>query len=165
MTKEEREAFHERLYATPGFGIWVGNFRDMLTDRTANKEISDFVARKIRQRVENPEMAEMLIPKNHDFATRRVPLETRCCEVYNRPNVLLVDTTATPIERVTPEGIRTSDADRELDVIIHAAGFDAITGGFDRIDVRGAGGQRLKERWAHGPETFVGVMVAGFPNI
>jgi cation diffusion facilitator CzcD-associated flavoprotein CzcO len=128
VTKEEREAFYERLYASPGFGIWVGNFRDMLTDRTANKEISDFVADKIRHRVKDPGVAEMLIPRNHGFGTRRVPLETNYYEVYNQPNVLLVDSKATPIERITPKGIKTSDAEYEFDIIIYATGFDAITG-------------------------------------
>jgi cation diffusion facilitator CzcD-associated flavoprotein CzcO len=165
VTKDEREAFYEQLYASPGFGIWVGNFKDMLTDRAANKEISDFVAGKIRQRVKDPKVAEMLIPKNHDFGTRRVPLETRYYEVYNQPNVLLVDSKATPIERITPTGIKTTEAEYEFDIIIYATGFDAITGAFDRIDIRGTGGQRLKDRWAHGPETFMGVMVEGFPNM
>ncbi|MEN0074337.1 MAG: cyclohexanone monooxygenase, partial [Paracraurococcus sp.] len=162
---EEREAFYETLYASPGFGIWVGNFRDMLTDRAANKEISDFVANKIRQRVKDPKVAEMLIPKNHGFGTRRVPLETRYYEVYNQPNVLLVDSKATPIERITPTGIKTSEAEYPFDIIIYATGFDAITGAFDRIDIRGCDGKRLKERWAHGPETFMGMMVEGFPNM
>jgi cation diffusion facilitator CzcD-associated flavoprotein CzcO len=165
VSKEEREAFYETLYASPGFGIWVGNFRDMLTDRAANKEISDFVANKIRQRVKDPKVAEMLIPKNHGFGTRRVPLETRYYEVYNQPNVLLVDSKATPIERITPTGIKTSEAEYPFDIIIYATGFDAITGAFDRIDIRGCDGKRLKERWAHGPETFMGMMVEGFPNM
>ena len=165
VSKEEREAFYEKLYASPGFGIWVGNFRDMLTDRAANKEISDFVANKIRQRVKDPKVAEMLIPKNHGFGTRRVPLETRYYEVYNQPNVLLVDSKATPIERITPTGIKTSEAEYPFDIIIYATGFDAITGAFDRIDIRGCDGKRLKDRWAHGPETFMGMMVEGFPNM
>jgi cation diffusion facilitator CzcD-associated flavoprotein CzcO len=84
VTPEEREAFWERLYASPGFGIWVGNFRDMLTDRAANREISEFIARKIRQRVKDPAVAEKLIPKCHGFGTKRVPLETNYYEVYNR---------------------------------------------------------------------------------
>ena len=110
MTPEEREAFWEKLYAERGFGIWQGNFRDILTDREANAAISDFVARKIRQRVKDPAVAEKLIPKNHGFGTRRVPLETRYYEVYNQPNVELVDINETPIERITPTGIKTSDA-------------------------------------------------------
>ena len=102
VTPEEREAFFEKLYAEPGFGIWQGNFRDILVDREANALISDFVARKIRQRVKDPAVAEKLIPKNHGFGTRRVPLETRYYEVYNQPNVTLVDVNETPIERITP---------------------------------------------------------------
>ena len=165
VSPEEREAFFEKLYAEPGFGIWQGNFRDILTDRRANALITDFVARKIRQRVEDPLVAEKLIPKNHGFGTRRVPLETNYYEVYNQPNVRLVDLRETPIERITPEGIRTGDAEHELDMIVYATGFDAITGGFDRIDIRGVEGQRLKDRWAGGPQTFMGVLVEGFPNM
>jgi cation diffusion facilitator CzcD-associated flavoprotein CzcO len=162
---EEREAFWEKLYASPGFGIWMGNFSDMLTDRAANAAASDFIARKIRQRVHDPAVAEKLIPKNHGFGTRRVPLETGYYEVYNQPNVELVDVNDTPIERITPTGIRTSDRAYEFDIIIYATGFDAITGAFDRIDIRGAGGARLKDVWKDGPQTYLGVLVAGFPNM
>ena len=165
VTPEEREAFYEELYASPGFGIWVGNFRDMLTDPAANKEISDFVARKIRQRVKDPALAEKLIPTNHGFGTRRLPLETRYYEVYNQPNVQLVDTRETPIERITPAGIRTSAAEHEFDIIVYATGFDALTGAFDRIDIRGEGGRSLREAWAGGARTFLGMLVAGFPNM
>jgi cation diffusion facilitator CzcD-associated flavoprotein CzcO len=165
VTDEEREAFFEKLYAERGFGIWQGNFRDILIDRKANALISDFVARKIRQRVKDPKVAEKLIPKNHGFGTRRLPLETFYYEVYNRDNVELVDVTETPIERITPDGIKTSAAEYEFDIIIYATGFDAITGSFDQIDLRGAGGMRLKDRWKRGPETFLGVMVDGFPNM
>jgi cation diffusion facilitator CzcD-associated flavoprotein CzcO len=165
VTPEEREAFFEKLYAERGFGIWQGNFRDILTDRAANAAVSDFVARKIRQRVKNQAVAEKLIPKNHGFGTRRVPLETKYYEAYNQPNVRLVDITETPIERITPKGIRTSDAEYEFDIIVYATGFDAITGSFDRIDIRGLGGRKLKDKWAHGPQTFLGVQVEGFPNM
>jgi cation diffusion facilitator CzcD-associated flavoprotein CzcO len=128
VSDEEREATYERLYATPGFGIWQGNFRDMLTDRKANALISDFVARKIRQRVKDPAVADKLIPKNHGFGTRRVPLETKYYEVYNQDNVTLVDILETPIERITPTGVKTSAAAYEFDLIVYATGFDAITG-------------------------------------
>ena len=164
VTNEEREAFWEKLYSEPGFGIWMGNFRDILIDRQANKLISDFLARKIRQRVKDPAVAEKLIPKNHGFGTRRVPLESGYYEVYNQPNVKLVDITETPIERITPTGVKTSDAEYEFDIIIYATGFDAITGAFDRIDIRGVDGASLKEKWADGPQTFLGIMVDGFPN-
>jgi cation diffusion facilitator CzcD-associated flavoprotein CzcO len=170
VTPEEREAFWEKLYAEPGFGIWQGNFRDILTNREANALISEFIARKIRQRVKDPVVAEKLIPKNHGFGTRRVPLESGYYEVYNQPNVKLVDINETPIERITPNGIktsgiRTSDAEYEFDIIIYATGFDAITGTFDRIDIRGADGVSLKEKWKDGPQTYLGVMVEGFPNM
>jgi cation diffusion facilitator CzcD-associated flavoprotein CzcO len=165
VTEEERNAFWEELYAGRGFGIWQGNFRDILTDRAANKLISDFVADKIRQRVKDPDVAELLIPTDHGFGTRRVPQETRYYEVYNQPNVKLVSMLATPIERITPAGIRTSDADYDFDIIVYATGFDAVTGCFDRIDIRGRGGQTLKDKWRGGPSTFVGVMVDGFPNM
>jgi len=165
VSDEEREAFFEKLYSERGFGIWQGNFRDILTDRAANAAISDFVARKIRQRVKDQEVAEKLIPKNHGFGTRRVPLETNYYEVYNQPNVKLVDIKETPIERITPNGIKTSDAEHEFDVIIYATGFDAITGSFDRIDFRGVDGLRLKDKWQGGPRTYLGVMVEGFPNM
>ncbi|MDP1869909.1 MAG: NAD(P)/FAD-dependent oxidoreductase [Bradyrhizobium sp.] len=165
VSDHEREAFFEKLYAERGFGIWQGNFRDILIDRKANALISDFVARKIRQRVKDPQIAEKLIPGNHGFGTRRLPLETFYYEVYNRDNVELVDITETPIERITPEGIKTSDREFEFDIIIYATGFDAITGSFDKIDLRGANGARLKDRWKSGPETFLGVMVDGFPNM
>ena len=165
VTAQEREAFFEKLYGERGFGIWVGNFNDILTNPEANALISDFVARKIRSRVKDQTVAEKLIPKNHGFGTRRVPLETKYFEVYNQPNVALIDLMETPIERITPTGIRTSAQDFEFDIIVYATGFDALTGAFDRIDFRGTNGQKLKDRWADGAETFVGMSVEGFPNM
>jgi cation diffusion facilitator CzcD-associated flavoprotein CzcO len=165
VTDEEREAFYEKLYSEPGFGIWQGNFRDILIDRKANATISDFVARKIRQRVKDQRVAEKLIPRNHGFGTRRLPLETFYYEVYNQDNVELVDITETPIERITPSGVKTANRDHQFDIIIYATGFDAITGSFDRIDFRGAEGARLKDKWKKGPQTYLGVMVDGFPNM
>ena len=165
VSNEEREAFYEKLYAERGFGIWQGNFRDILIDRKANATISDFVARKIRRRVKDPKVAEKLIPRNHGFGTRRLPLETFYYEVYNQDNVELVDIAETPIERITPKGIKTSAAEYEFDIIIYATGFDAITGSFDKIDFRGVDGVKLKDRWKNGPQTYLGVMVDGFPNM
>ncbi|MGD0104710.1 MAG: NAD(P)/FAD-dependent oxidoreductase [Rhodopila sp.] len=165
VSDQEREAFWEKLYGSPGFGIWQGNFRDILTDREANAMLSDFVAGKIRQRVKDQAVAGKLIPKNHGFGTRRVPLETKYYEVYNQDNVELVDLLETPIERITPKGIRTSNAEYKFDMIIYATGFDAVTGSFDRIDIRGVDGLSLKDRWKRGPETYLGVMVDGFPNM
>ncbi len=165
VSDEEREAFYEKLYGERGFGIWQGNFCDILIDRKANATISDFVARKIRKRVKDQKVAEKLIPKNHGFGTRRLPLETFYYEVYNRDNVELVDITETPFERITPKGIQTSASEYEFDIIIYATGFDAITGSFDRIDFRGAGGAPLKDKWKSGPSTYLGLMVDGFPNM
>jgi cation diffusion facilitator CzcD-associated flavoprotein CzcO len=165
VSEAEREAFWEALYASPGFGIWQANFRDILTDPAANKLITEFMARKIRQRVKDPATAEALIPRDHGFGTRRVPLETRYYETYNRDNVTLVDVRETPITRVTARGIETSAGEHAFDIIIYATGFDAITGSFDRIDIRGTGGQSLREKWAGAPRTYLGMQVAGFPNM
>ena len=133
-------------------------------DREANALFSAFVADKIRQRVKDPVVAELLIPKDHGFGTRRVPQESGYYEIYNQPNVELVSIVDTPIERITPAGLRTTARDFTFDIIVYATGFDAITGSLDRIDIRGAGGLALKERWRGALETFVGVMVDGFPN-
>ena len=165
VSPEERETFWEQLYASPGFAPWLGNFRDMLVDREANALFSAFVADKIRGRVSDPRVAEMLIPKDHGFGTRRVPQETFYYEVYNQPNVELVSILETPIQRITPTGLRTTAREYEFDIIIYATGFDAITGSFDRIDIRGLDGLRLKDKWKGGPQTFLGVQVEGFPNM
>ncbi|HEY8289809.1 MAG TPA: NAD(P)/FAD-dependent oxidoreductase, partial [Acetobacteraceae bacterium] len=162
---EEREAFWEKLYSEPGFGIWVGNFYDIFTSKEANAAVSAFIARKIRQRVKDPAIAEKLIPTNHGFGTRRVPLESGYFEVYNQPNVLLVDINESPIERITPKGIKTSDKAYEFDLLIYATGFDGVTGPYDRIDIRGSGGRRLKDDWVGTPRTFLGVLAEGFPNM
>ena len=165
VTEEEREAFFEKLYAMPGFAFWQGNFRDVLMDQAANDALTAFVVKKIRARVKDQRIADKLIPRNHGYGTRRVPLESGYFEVYNQPNVELVDLRETPIERITQKGIKTSDREREFDLIIYATGFDAITGAFDRIDFRGRGGARLRDKWADGPHTYLGLNVAGFPNM
>ena len=120
---------------------------------------------KSAQRVKDPKVAEKLIPTNHGFGTRRLPLETFYYEVYNRDNVELVDIKETPIERITPTGIKTSEREFEFDIIIFATGFDAITGAFDKIDFRGLDGVKLKDKWKSGPETYLGLMVHQFPNM
>ncbi len=165
LSPEERRAYWEELYAQPGFAMLNSNFAEIFMDKAANKELSDFVAEKIRQRVDDPETAERLIPKDHGFGAQRLPLESGYFEAFNRPNVELVSLRETPIERVTPTGIETSARHYDLDVIIYATGFDAITGGFDRIDIRGADGVTLKEKWRDSPDTFHGVMTHGFPNL
>ena len=162
---DEREAFFEMRYDEPGFGIWLANFRDIMTDRKANDLITDFVARKIRSRVNDPKTAEDLIPKDHGFGTRRVPMETKYFECYNQDNVKLVNLKETPIEAITPTGVKCSDKDYDLDIIIYATGFDAVTGSLKRIDITGKGGQKLTDKWADGPRTLLGMQAAGFPNL
>jgi cation diffusion facilitator CzcD-associated flavoprotein CzcO len=117
--------------------------------------------------VKDPKIAEMLIPKDHGFGTRRVPLESGYFETYNRDNVLLVDTIKDqPIERITPKGVKTTKQEHEFDILIFATGFDGVTGAFDRIDFRGPGGIRLKDVWVDGqPRTFLGMLPEGFPNL
>ncbi len=166
VSPEEREAFWEKLYAEPGFGIWMGNFRDILIDEKANAAISEFIAKKIRLRVKDPKVAEKLIPRDHGFGARRVPLESEYFEAYNRDNVTLVDViNDEPIECITPKGIRTKKQEYEFDVLIYATGFDGVTGAFDRIDIRGTNGLRLKDAWAESPRTFLGMLAEGFPNM
>ncbi len=165
VSDEERLAFWEDLYAAPGFGVWLGNFRDVLADADANAEYSAFIADKIRKRLDDPELAEKLIPKDHGFGTRRPPLESGYYEAYNQPNVRLVDLSETPVVRIVPEGIETTAGIEHLDVIIYATGFDAVTGPYDRMDIVGVDGATMREKWADGPKTFVGVQVSGFPNL
>ena len=165
VPRQERLELWDRLYDGPGFGIWLQNFVEIFMDADANAEFSDYIADRIRQRVDDPELAEKLIPKDHGFGIQRVPLETDYFEAYNRDNVLLVDASETPIERITPTGVRTTDQDYDVDLIVYATGFDAFTGAFDRIDIQGIGGQKLRAKWADGPITYLGLTVSGFPNM
>jgi cation diffusion facilitator CzcD-associated flavoprotein CzcO len=161
----ERRAFYDRLYDEPGFGIWLANFPEIFMDEQANAEISNYIADRIRQRVNDPATAEQLIPKDHGFGIQRLPLETGYFETYNRDNVELVDSKATPITEITETGLRTSDREFEFDVIVYATGFDAFTGAYDRVDIRGIGGKKLRDVWADGPVTYLGMLVNGFPNM
>ncbi|MES2512378.1 MAG: NAD(P)/FAD-dependent oxidoreductase [Pseudomonadota bacterium] len=163
-TPEERQELFESLYDMPGYGIWLSGYRDLLTNKASNNYLADFIADKIRQRVKDPATAEKLIPKDHPFGTKRVPMETYYYEVYNQPNVKLVDVRETPITKVTPEGLQVGDQIYELDVIVYATGFDAVTGSLDLIDIRGRGGEPLKQTWDDGPLTFLGLQVRKFPN-
>ena len=161
----ERHAIYEQRWSQPGFEFWLGNFADILTSKEANDTVAEFARAKIRERVKDPAVAELLTPRDHPFGTKRVPLESGYYEVFNQDNVLLVDTRKTPIECITPAGIKTSDAEYACDVIIFATGFDAVTGALNRIDIRGIGGQRLRDKWADGPRTYLGLQSAGFPNL
>ncbi|KAJ9626771.1 hypothetical protein H2204_009916 [Knufia peltigerae] len=177
VPEEERLAFWESLYARPGFAKWLGAFSDTYTDRTANKLYSDFMANKIRERVHDPAVAEKLIPKNHGFGTRRVPLESGYFESYNRPNVHLVDIREIPIEAVNAQGILTSDGKQyDLDVLIFATGFNAITGAFSAIEWSAKDGRPLlgssdtekgqRAVWVdHRPQTFLGITAPAMPNM
>lgn len=170
VAPHDRRAFWEELYASPGFAVWLGNFREVLMDEDANAEFSAFVADKIRGRVDDPETAELLIPQDHGFGVQRVPMETGYYEAYNREHVHLVSLRDRSIERITPTGVRLVDPDGNsedfaVDVIVYATGFDAITGAFDRIDFVGEDGQHLGDKWQYGPSTYLGVQTAGFPNL
>ncbi|RYD29531.1 MAG: NAD(P)/FAD-dependent oxidoreductase, partial [Sphingomonadales bacterium] len=164
VPKEERDAFFDDLYNQPGYGIWLSGFRDTLLNRESNQFLCDFIADKIRERVKDPAVAEKLIPRDHPFGAKRVPMETDYYETYNKPSVHLVDIREAPIVEITPDGIRTSDGSYELDVIIYATGFDAVTGSLDRIDIRGKGGRKLKDEWVDGPSTYLGLQARGYPN-
>jgi cation diffusion facilitator CzcD-associated flavoprotein CzcO len=165
VPEEERLAFWEHLYSRPGFAKWLSNFGDINFDQKANDAFSEFIANKIRQRVKEPATAEKLIPKNHGFGTRRVPLETHYFEAYNRDNVRLVDISEDPIECITETGIKTRDEEFPLDVLIYATGFDAVTGAFNAVDFQGMNGTKLTDTWSEGPRTFLGLLVKDFPNM
>lgn len=164
VSEEERLALYEELWALPGFKKWLGNFHDIMTNMEANETFAEFVRNKIRERVNDPVVAEMLAPKDHPFGAKRIPLETHYYEAYNRDNVLLVDIRKAPIACITPKGVKTQDAEYEFDVIIYATGFDAVSGPLTRIDIRGEGGQTFKDKWAAGPRSYLGLQSVGFPN-
>jgi len=165
VTREERIALWDRLYETPGFALLAGNFPEIFFDEAANREISEYVADRIRGRVKDPAVAEKLIPKDHGFGTQRLPLETNYFEAYNRDHVRLVDLSETPIERITKTGVQTTAGHHDLDVLVYATGFDAITGAFDRMTIRGVGGRLLADKWRDGPSTYMGLLTHGFPNL
>jgi cation diffusion facilitator CzcD-associated flavoprotein CzcO len=165
VSREERLALWDKLYDEPGFGIWLANFREIFMDEAANAELSEYIAGRIRGRVNDPKVADKLIPRDHGFGVQRLPLETWYFEAYNRDNVHLVDLSETPLVRVTEKGLRTSARDYECDIIVYATGFDAITGAYDLIDITGVGGVKLADKWKQAPSTFLGMLVHGFPNL
>ena len=165
VSPEERLAQHERLWAEPGFKKWRSNFRDVMVPGKANEDYAEFVRGKIRERINDPVVAEMLVPKDHTFGAKRVPCETNYYDTYNRDNVLLVDVRKAPIDCITPTGVKTTDAEYDLDIIIYATGYDAVTGALLNIDIYGEGGQLLKDKFVNGPRTYMGVSSAGYPNL
>lgn len=163
-TPEEIEAELERRWQIGGFRI-LSAFADQGIDEAANKVVADFIARKIREQVKDPVVADKLTPKDHPFGTKRPCVDTGYYATYNRENVSLIDLRETPIETFTAKGLKTSDHEYEFDAVVLATGFDAMTGAIERIDIRGRDGQTIKEAWAAGPVNYLGLMVAGFPNM
>ncbi len=161
---DEREQEYEAAWQVGGFNF-VMAYPDLLTDLESNRTAADFVARKIREKVKDPAIAEMLTPNDHPLGTKRICVDTGYYETFNRENVTLVDIRRAPIEAVTETGLRTRDASYDLDVIVFATGFDAITGPFLKMDIRGRGGVVLKEKWKEGPRNYLGISTVGFPNL
>src|SRR5215468_495160 len=160
---DEREAAFEFRWARGGPGL-LGSYGDIMVNKDANDIAAEFVREKIRQIVKDPDAAALLLPKQV-LGCKRICLDTNYYETFNRPNVHLVDVAAAPIERLTPVGIRTAAAEYELDVIVFATGFDAMTGALLGIDIRGRGGLTLQHKWSAGPRTYLGLGVPGFPNL
>jgi cation diffusion facilitator CzcD-associated flavoprotein CzcO len=163
--EDERRRFYEKMWDSPGFTKLTSNYIDMLFNHEANAEWCDFVAERIRSIVKDPATAERLIPKDHRFGEKRPPFVNGYFETFNRPNVSLVDLRETPIVRITPTGIETTDGLREFDIIVWATGFDFGTGALARMGIRGRDGVALFDHWADGPRTFLGVQTHGFPNL
>jgi cyclohexanone monooxygenase len=160
---EERLAEYEDRWQRGGLPF-LGSFADLLFSKEANDTAADFIRGKIRQIVRDPAVADSLIPRGV-VGCKRLCSDTGYFETFNRPNVTLVDIAKAPIEAVTPCGLRTTEAHYEVDCIVLATGFDAMTGALSRIDIRGKGGVALRDKWAEGPRTYLGLSSAGFPNL
>jgi cation diffusion facilitator CzcD-associated flavoprotein CzcO len=167
VSDDERQATFERLWEIGGFAPWIGSFSDILLNEEANRAAYKFWRDKTRARINDPAVAEILAPTEpiHPFGVKRPSLEQNFYEIFNQPNVKLVDLRSTPIERVTSSGIKTAAREHELDILVLATGFDAVTGGLTSIDIRGTQGATLKEKWAKGVRAHLGMAVAGFPNL
>jgi cation diffusion facilitator CzcD-associated flavoprotein CzcO len=167
VPKEERLAMYEEAWATRRASERVMClFHDLLSDREILAEYSEFVREKIRARVDDPAVAEKLVPTDILFNAKRVPTETSYYETFNRDNVLLVDLRETPVECFTERGIKTSEREHEFDVIILSTGYDKVTGPVTEIDIRGVEGRSLKAKWdEHGLSTLLGLAISGFPNL
>jgi cyclohexanone monooxygenase len=161
---EERQREFESRWAQGGFAIG-GAYIDLAINPQANDTAAEFVRAKIRATVNDPAVAELLCPKDYPFATKRLCVDTNYFETFNRDNVTLVSVKDSPIEEITPKGLRTAEAEYEFDAIVFATGFDAMTGALLNIDIRGRDGLRLEQKWEHGPRSYLGIQVAGFPNL
>ena len=165
VAEDERRAIYEDRWARGGFSL-AGAFADIIVDKAANDTAVAFVADKIKSIVKDPAVADRLTPKTYPIATKRMCVDIGYYETFNRDNVSLVDISAAPVEAVTETGLRLADgAEYALDSIVYAIGFDAMTGALGAIDIKGRGGASLKDAWAGGPRTYLGLMVAGFPNL
>jgi len=165
VPEAERNAQYEAKWAEGGSISFLYSYTDLLVNKEANDTASEFVRNKIRGIVKDQRTAELLAPKDHPIGTKRLCLDTNYYETYNRDNVTLVDVRSAPIERITPTGVRTGGVDYEVDAIVFATGFDAMTGALREIDIRTGNGPTLAEKWEYGPLTYLGLMVAGFPNM
>jgi cation diffusion facilitator CzcD-associated flavoprotein CzcO len=165
VSAAERRAAFEAAWGAGGFTFLSGTFRDLALDEEANETAADFVRSKIDEIVRDPQVAEMLKPRDFPIGTKRLPLDTNYYETFNRPNVTLVDLKRAPVEEITPTGIRTSAAHHDLDVIVYATGFDALTGPLEALGIRGRSGRALSDAWREGPRTYLGVAMPGFPNL
>lgn len=165
VSDDEREKIYEKLWGEKGFAFWLGGFRDIFTDEKANETAGEFARKKIRQRVNDPKVADLLAPTDHLFGTKRQPMESGYYEAYNRPNVHLIDLKTDPIDCFTEKGLKTQEQEFEFDIIIFATGFDAVTGALNRIRIEGENGQLLKQKWDDTPAAYLGMMSAGFPNM
>lgn len=161
---DERQREYERRWAKGGVNL-VHAFTDLLRDRSANDTIAEFVRGKIRHIVTNPAIADSLSPTDHPLGTKRICVDSGYYATFNRPNVTLVDLKKTPITSVTVSGLRAGNTLHELDALVCATGYDALTGALLAIDIRGRGGKLLADKWADGPRTLLGLMTAGFPNL
>jgi cyclohexanone monooxygenase len=165
VSEEERRRKYEELWEAGGTIGFLNSYNDFLVDEKANETAAEFVREKIRSIVQDPTVAELLAPKDHPIGSKRLCADTNYYETYNRANVTLVDVKSAPIQEITPRGLRTARQEYELDAIAFATGFDAMTGALREIDIRVGGGEILAEKWAAGPRTYLGLMVAGFPNL
>jgi cation diffusion facilitator CzcD-associated flavoprotein CzcO len=164
LSMAEMEELLEPRWKEGGFRF-RGAFEDLVTNPETNEMVSEYLRGKIREAVDDPDLAEKLVPTDHYYGTKRPPLHTDYYETFNRDHVSLVDVREAPIERITPDGVLTAESHYELDTIIYATGFDAMTGTLLRMDVRGRDGLTLAEKWADGPKTYLGLAVHGFPNL
>ena len=162
---EERRQAYEAKWEEGGSISFLYAYTDLLVNKAANETASEFVREKIRATVQDRTVAELLAPKDHPIGTKRLCLDTEYYETYNRDNVTLVDVRRAPIAELTPSGLRTREREYALDSIVFATGFDAMTGALREIDIRVEGGLSLADKWAAGPTTYLGLMVAGFPNM